>query len=94
MNEVNGWSNKETWNIHMQYEEIFLNMVEEQKYDNVDHMADSFESLVNELEFEVLKENTLAYEAVGEYLNRVDWNEIAEQYYEEEEDTDDYTEED
>lgn len=89
-----GWSNKQTWNINMMYEETFANMAEEQEYDDVQHMADSFQSLVNELEFDYLKENTLAYDAVGTYLNAVDWEEIAAHYYEEpqaEEPEEDYT---
>lgn len=60
-------------------------MAEDQEYDDVHHLADSFESLVNELEFETLQENTLAWEAVGEYLNRVDWEELADHYFVEKE---------
>ena len=81
----NGWSSVETWNINLQFGEIFTNMAEEQEYDDVEHMADSFESLVNELEFEGVRENSLAAEALGAYLNNVDWEEIAEHYFEEKE---------
>jgi hypothetical protein len=78
--QYNGWKNKETWNINLMYNEVFGNLCEEQKYDDVDHMADSFESLVDELEFEGVTENTLAHNVLSEYLNRVDWKEIAEHY--------------
>ena len=81
-NEYNGWTNKQTWNINLQYREIFAYMAEERKYDDVDHMADSFESLVDELETDGLKSNTLAAYAVSEYLEQVNWVEIAEHYYE------------
>jgi len=80
-----GWSNKQTWNLNLRYEEIFRTMAEDQEYDDVHHLADSFESLVNELEFETLQENTLASEAVREFLNRVDWEELAEHYFVEKE---------
>lgn len=79
-NNYNGWTNKQTWNINLRYEEIFANMAVEQEFDDMDHLADAFESLVNELEFEGLKENSLAYEAVSYYLNEVEWKEIAEHY--------------
>lgn len=81
-NDYNGWTNKQTWNINLTYGEIFANMSEEQTFDDVDHLADAFESLVNELEFEGLKSISLAHQAVGEYLDLVNWNEIAERYAE------------
>lgn len=80
----NGWSNKQTWNINLMYGEMFATMAEEQKYDDVEHMADSFEQIVNELEFEGLRSCSLAHQAVSEYLDRVDWQELAEHFYVEE----------
>lgn len=80
--DYNGWTNKQTWNINMLYQESFEAMVQEQPFDDVDHVADAFESLVDELEYEGLMENSLAHTAVGEYLDRVNWVEIAEHYYE------------
>ena len=79
--EYNGWTNKQTWNLNLMYQGLFESMAEEQEYDDVDHMADSFESLMEELEFDNLKENTLAHHAVGEYLDQVNWVEIAEHYF-------------
>jgi len=79
-NDYNGWTNKQTWNINLTYGEIFANMCEEQTFDDVDHLADAFESIVNELEFEGLKSISLAHQAVGEYLDQVNWLEIAETY--------------
>jgi len=63
------------------YQGIFESMAEEQEYDDVYHMADSFEALVEELEFDNLKENTLVHNAVGEYLDQVNWVEIAQRYF-------------
>jgi hypothetical protein len=76
----NGWTNKQTWNINLMYGELFTSMCKDQTFDDVEHLADAFESMVDELEFQTVKENTLAHNAVGEYLDRVDWNEIAEHY--------------
>lgn len=84
-NTYNGWTNKETWNINLIYGEIFANMAEEQEYDDVEHMADSFESLVNELEFEGHRPVSLAHQALGEYLDQVNWEEIASHFFEEKE---------
>lgn len=78
--DYNGWTNKQTWNINLTYEEIFRNMCEEQEFNDQDHLADAFESLVNELEFDGVTENTLAHQALGEYLNQVNWEEIAKHY--------------
>ena len=84
-NDYNGWTNKQTWNINLTYSEVFVTMAEEQEYDDVEHMADSFESLVDELEFNDLRVGTLAHQAVGEYLEQVNWEEIAGHYFEEKE---------
>lgn len=84
-NDYNGWTNKQTWNINLTYSELFVNMAEEQEYDDLEHMADSFESLVNELEFEGLRSCSLAHQAVGEYLDQVNWEEIAGHYFVEKE---------
>jgi hypothetical protein len=77
-NDYNGWTNKQTWNINLLFNGIFHNIAEEQKFEDVNHLADAFESLVDEVEFEGLREGTLAHQAVGEYLDQVNWNELAE----------------
>lgn len=79
-NDCNGWTNRQTWNINLQYGEIFTNMCEEHEYDDVDHLAEAFNDIVAELELNALKVGTLAYQAVEEYLNQVNWKEIAEHY--------------
>jgi hypothetical protein len=78
--DYNGWTNKQTWNINLMYSEIFSNMCEEQEFNDQDHVAEAFESIVNELEFDGVTEHTLAHNALSEYLNQVNWKEIAECY--------------
>ena len=82
MSDYNGWTNKQTWNINLIYHEVFANMCEEQKFDDVTHLADAFESIVDELEFSHLPDGSLARQAAGEYLDRVNWEEIAAHYVE------------
>lgn len=82
MEDYNGWTNKQTWNINMSYHAIFTDRAEEKKWDDVHHLADAFEALVNEQEYDNLNVSSLAKEAVGEYLERVDWVEIAQHYFE------------
>ena len=77
----NGWKNKETWNTNLMYEAIFTEMAEEQKWENVYHLADAFEALLDELEYDNLNVGSLAKDAVGYYLERVDWVELAERYF-------------
>ena len=77
----NGWTNKQTWHINLMYQDIFGTMSGEQEYDDIEYMADSFKNLVDELEFNGLREHSLAYQAVGEFLDQVNWEEIAAHYY-------------
>ena len=81
-NEYNGWSNKQTWNINLTYGEIFNTVCEEQTFDDVEHLAEAFGELVTSLEMDGLKEYSLAWQAVGEYLDRVNWEEIAGKWFE------------
>lgn len=76
----NGWTNRQTWNINLTYQECFTNMVRDQTFDDMEHLADAFKMIVDELEFNHLKAGTLAHTAVGDYLAAVDWTEIAEHY--------------
>ena len=78
-----GWSNHETWNINLLYDEVFMNMVEEQEYEDLESMADSFKSLVEELEYDGVRKGSLAESTLSTYLNQVDWEEIAGHYFEE-----------
>jgi hypothetical protein len=76
----NGWTNKQTWNINLTYNEIFTSMCEDQTFGDLEHLADAFEMIVDELEFRGLRDGSLAHQAVGEYLNLVNWIEIAEHF--------------
>ena len=76
----NGWTNKQTWNINLMYQEVFTSMCEDQEFDDMDHLAGAFESIVDELEFQDLRDGSLAHQAVGDYLDAVNWTEIAEHF--------------
>lgn len=78
MSTYNGWTNKQTWNINLTYGDTFHVMAKEQDFDDVEHLADAFESIVGELETTHVMEGTLASQVLGEYLNKVNWTEIAE----------------
>ena len=75
----------------MMYEQLFENMVEEQKFDDVEHLADAMEHIVSELELDGLKPGGLAENAVGLFLDAVDWQELAEHFYVKEEEEEEQT---
>lgn len=77
----NGWTNRATWTLNLQYEETFANMAEEQEWDSTEDLAEAFEMLVDELEFRDLRENSLAWQALGDLLNAVNWEELAERFF-------------
>jgi hypothetical protein len=78
--DYSGWTNKQTWNINITYEEVFREMCKSQTFDDVEHVADAFKQIVDELEVSHLTPSTLASYAVEEYLDCVNWNEIAEHF--------------
>lgn len=77
-----GWTNKQTWNISLLYEETFDTLCEEQRDDftDINSIVEAFKSLVYDTELEGLKEWSLANETVREYLEQVNWEEIAKRY--------------
>jgi hypothetical protein len=80
----NGWSNSETWNINLRFEQIFKYMANVNNYKSLEAMAEAFENVVFELEFDNLEASDFVREIVDEYLNRVDFEEIAKHFFEEE----------
>ena len=80
-NEYNGWYNFETWSVNLNFEGIFSSMAEEQTWDDVDRLAEAFENIVNELEYDVLSVHSFAKDCVGRFLNQVNWVEIAEHHF-------------
>jgi hypothetical protein len=77
----NGWTNKQTWNINLLHCEIFTDLCQDEGvHQDLEDLAMDFESTVSAMEFEGLEEGTLAHQTVGEYLNEVNWTEIAEHY--------------
>ena len=82
-NDYNGWTNKQTWNVNLTYGELFQNMCEEQTFDDIDHMAGSFEEMVSEVEADRTDEVdpcSLMAAAFNDYMAQVNWTEIAEHY--------------
>ena len=78
--DYNGWTNKQTWNINLTYGELFTSMCEEQTFDDVDNLANSFEWAVVECAEAPEDPSSIAYQAFEDYLNQVNWTEIAEHY--------------
>lgn len=80
-NTCNGWTNWETWNIRLQYEELFQEISEENHYRSVDELAKSFEQTVSEIEMECAKEVSMFVTSVtADALSKVNWIEIAESF--------------
>mgnify|MGYP006287092907 CR=1 FL=1 len=52
----------------------------DQRYDDIEHVADAFENLINDLEFEPLEPSSLAYHAIGAHLDSVNWIALAEHH--------------
>lgn len=81
--DCNGWSNPATYNVFQMYSEMFDEMMETQEYDDVAHVADSFESMVYDCEFSYLTQSrAFTVYIVDYFLSQVNWQEIAEHVYE------------
>ena len=80
--EYNGWTNYETWNLNLMYESFFQSFASEQRFKDESALAEALESAIEEIELEQLNENSLAHFAVSEYLDQINWQEIAKHYIE------------
>lgn len=78
-NTYNGWTNKQTWNINLRCEGTFNAIAQENHYRTIEALADAFEAIVYEVEYDILDDG-LAKEMCAEYLSQVNWMELAEQY--------------
>jgi hypothetical protein len=76
--KYNGWKNWETWNTRLTYEDTFQNIANENHYRSIDELAEAFESIVSEIEFEMHTLSDLAACVMNQFLTKVDWKEIAE----------------
>ena len=84
MSEYNGWSNYETWNMNLWWDNAFVTLVEESfgpdvTYDQEFDVAEYLESFVNE---DLEMQNPYAFDnwwgdATQHYLRAVNWREIA-----------------
>jgi thiamine biosynthesis lipoprotein ApbE len=80
----NGWTNQPTWNISLLYQETFdhttIEQQEDRSIENVEQLAEVFQSIVEESELEPINNQGLAYWVLDRYLSEVNWLEIAKHY--------------
>lgn len=70
------FNNYETTYIISRYLDLFEEMLCEQEYDDIEHIADSFKSII--IEFELPREDkSLGYFAINNCLNSVNWLHVA-----------------
>jgi|Laugresu1bdmlbdd_1035124.scaffolds.fasta_scaffold04788_3 hypothetical protein len=74
------WANHQTWKVNTEYNHIFANYCGDKDFGSIEEIADTFKSLVEDLEYEKIPENCLAYDSLRVYLNEVDWEWIASNY--------------
>ena len=83
-NDYNGWTNKATWNINLTYDGIFQDLCTNSvPFDDIDHLADAFESVVRDCEESLLVDispASLVVQCFEDYMAQVNWTEIAEHY--------------
>ena len=77
----NGWTNYETWNANLHYEELLDSMAN----DGEEITAELIKDTVYEIEYDRVGHGGLASDALGAFLDEVNWDEIASHYQEEEE---------
>lgn len=68
------------------YGDLFKEKAESQAWSSIESLADCFESLVDDLEFNCLEklpadQGGLAQILVGDYLQSVHWSLLAEKYF-------------
>ena len=76
-----GWTNKQTWTIRVRFAGFFEEMSKNHNFSSVNTMADAFMNIVFGLEVDTLDICSFAREAVTDYLNLVNFEEIAGTYF-------------
>jgi hypothetical protein len=79
--EYNGWTNKQTWRVYNIHDNLLKKIATSSSCTDADHMQYVLENTIIDRELETLQEGTVAYEAACEYLEAVNWREIAEAYF-------------
>lgn len=74
----NGWTNYQTWNVALWYGDVFADMAGEQKLH-----GEYLKDLVAEMEMDKIPESSLAADIMNEFLQKVDWDSIADHYNDE-----------
>ncbi len=75
----NGWTNWETWNCNLWYDDFF---VDEARTQTAEDLAEYIENFVRGVEFFGVPNSGLARDLLEQSLSEVDWLEIAEAYIE------------
>lgn len=78
----NGWSNYETWNVGLWFGDMFADYANEGQDMNADYLQSTVEEiLASEGQ---LPDYGLAADIMNNFLRKVDWEELAEHYKNEE----------
>ena len=78
--QCNGWSNKETWLVELWFGDILSEMASEGRLE-----ASQIEDFVTEMLAEQMPESGLIADFVNDSFREVNWHELAEHHFEEEE---------
>ena len=75
------WTNKETAKIASAYNDLFVDVANQQLHNDEHGLAGLFKGRVLDVVLGDNEEDGVAYEILESYLNNVDWTGIASVYY-------------